>query len=58
MSAREELFESLFDIADKYDLALTNSPDMHRGVPEIGDFCGDILSAVLAAGFVEPEAVR
>jgi len=54
---REALFESLFQIAEDYDINLTNSPDMRPGVPEIGDFCGDVEKAVLAAGYVKPRTI-
>jgi len=54
---REALFDELFDIAAKYNVALTNSPAMNPGVPEIGDFCGDVEAAVLAAGYRRPRTV-
>jgi len=56
MSAREELFEELFEIAAKYNLNMTNNySDEANGLFHIGDFCGDILDALLAAGFEEPK---
>ena len=54
---REALFDELFEIAAKYNVALTNSPAMNPGVPEIGDFCGDVEAAVLAAGYRRPRTV-
>ena len=58
MSAeREKLFESLFEIAENYNIPLTNNPDMHRELPSAGDFCGDVESAVLAAGYRKPRTV-
>jgi len=55
MSAREDLFEKLFEIAEKYELNMTNNySDEANGLFHIGDFCGDILDAALEAGFEEP----
>lgn len=54
---REKLFESLFEIAENYNIPLTNNPDMHRELPSAGDFCGDVESAVLAAGYRKPRTV-
>ncbi len=54
---REALFESLFQIAEDYNITLTNNPDMHRTTPSAGDFCGDVEKAVLDAGYVKPRTI-
>lgn len=55
----EQLNEALFDIADKYEAAVTNNePRIQNGqqLRHVGDFIGDIKEAFLEAGWTPPDA--